>query len=241
MKRLRVVQPGSGSSVWPQALKATLPVMFGYVPLGMAFGILFVNQVQHWYLAMLMAIFVFAGAAQFIAVSLLATGAGLAAIAATTLVLNARHVFYGLSLASRYPRRGWQRGYLIFGLTDETYSLLSGRPLPPGVDASRFYLAVTALDHFYWVLGCTLGAVVGRHLSIDLSGLDFALTALFVVLLIEQILEVRDWRPFLLAVFSAGIASWVAGPDHMLLMALALTTALLWLDPRRRKWSTQYT
>lgn len=214
------------------AFRATLPVMFGYIPLGIAFGVLFAQLGHPWYMATAMGLAVYAGAAQFMAVGLLAAGAGIWEIGLATLLLNARHMFYGLSMAARFPR-GPSRAYLIFGLTDETYSLLAAAgPASPG-----FYLTVTALNQVYWVLGCTVGAWLGVDTALDLRGLDFVLTALFVVLAIEQALTVRDARPFLLAAVCTLLAWALAGAQHMLLVGLALTTISL-LVVYRRQWPT---
>src|SRR5690606_9162620 len=163
-------------SVPPALLPTTLPVLIGYVPLGLAFGVLFSELGYAWYYSTLMAIFVYAGAAQFMAVGLLAAGSGLVEIGLATLLLNSRHMFYGLSMARRYPARGAARTYLIFGLTDETFSILSS--IPPARGTTDFYVKVTALHQLYWVLGCTLGALLAADLPFDTEGLDFVLTAL---------------------------------------------------------------
>lgn len=207
--------------------------MFGYVPLGLAFGVLFAQLDYAWYYATLMGLIVYAGAAQFLAVGLLGAGAGLVEIGLATLLLNARHVFYGLSLAPRFPPRGASRLYLMFGLTDETYALLASRKPPPAVAATRFYLLVTALNQAAWVAGCTLGALLGGALSIDTRGLEFTLTALFVVLVVEQVRAIRDPRPFLIALVSGAVALLVVGSEHMLLVALGLAMLLLFLGRRR--------
>ncbi len=209
-----------------------MPVLFGYVPLGFAFGMLFGQLGYEWYFATLMSVAVYAGAAQFMAVGLLAAGTGILEIGLATLLLNSRHMFYGLSMAARFPPGGIARGYLIFGLTDETYSLLSSMPasLHP---ATAFNVSVTALNQLYWVVGCTLGAVLGTELPVNTEGLDFVLIALFVVLAIEQAKTVRQWRPFVLAAVAALAAVLVAGMEHMLVVALGLTTVLLILDWRR--------
>lgn len=218
------------------ALRASLPVLFGYVPLGMAFGVLFVDLGHPWIFATLMSVLVYAGAAQFLAIGLLGAGAGLLEIGVATLVLNARHAFFGLSLAARFPRRGLARLYMIFALTDETYSLLSSVEPPAGVDATRLRAWIAACNQFWWVLGSTLGALLGTGLALDTAGLDFALTALFVVLAIEQYRAIRDLRPFGVAVIAAALAIGVVGTDHLLIAGLAIATALILLDPRRKAW-----
>lgn len=219
------------------ALRASLPVLFGYVPLGMAFGVLFVELGYPWVFATLMSVLVFAGAAQFLAIGLLGGGAGIAEIGVTTLALNARHAFFGLSLAASFPRRGLARLYLMFALTDETYSLLSSVTPPKDVDGTRFRAWIAAFNQLWWVLGSTLGALLGTGFALDTAGLDFALTALFVVLAIEQYRAIRDLRPFLVAAAAAGLAIGLVGPDHLLLAGLAVATLLLLLDPRRKAWA----
>ena len=215
-------------SIVGTALRASLPVMFGYVPLGMAFGILFQDLGYPWYFATLMALFVFAGAAQFMAIGLLAAHAGLLEVAVSTLALNSRHIFFGLSLISRYSCRGVKKLYLIFGLTDETYSLITSTAVPPHGRENDYYLAITAFNQSYWVVGCTLGALLGRMIDFDTRGMEFALTALFLVLLIEQWNKVREPFPFLLAAI-CGVAALLLFKEQMLLVSIALSVLLLLL------------
>ncbi len=217
-----------------EALRASLPVCFGYVPLGMVFGVLFAQLGYGWWYATLMSVVVFAGAAQFVAVTLLTAGAGIGEIAATTLLVNARHVFYGLSLAPRLPGAGVGRWYPVFALTDETYSLLTSTTPPPGVDPQRFRVRVAAFNQLWWVLGSTVGALLGAGLTVDTHGLEFSLTALFVVLTIEQAKAVRDWRPFVFAAIAAVAGLALGGREYMLVVALGLVTLLLLIDGGRR-------
>jgi 4-azaleucine resistance transporter AzlC len=213
-------------SIFVPALRASLPVMFGYVPLGMAFGILFQDLGYPWYFSTLMAFFVYAGAAQFMAIGLLAAHAGLLEVAVSTLALNSRHIFFGLSVISRYSCRGVKKLYLIFGLTDETYSLITSTPAPSSDRESDYYLAITALNQSYWVIGCTLGALLGRMSDFDTRGMDFALTALFLVLLTEQWKKVREPFPFLLAAV-CGAAALLLVKEQMLLLSISLAVAVL--------------
>ncbi|MEI8095622.1 MAG: AzlC family ABC transporter permease [Spirochaetales bacterium] len=178
--------------------RTTLPVAFGYLPLGMAFGVLLQAQGWAWWWASLMGLVIYAGSGQFLAVGLLASGAGLLDAFLATFLLNLRHVFYGLTLLDRYRALGRLRqGYATFALTDETFSLLAGIG-PHPQDDRRFVLGVTALNQAWWVLGCTLGAVLGQTWALPTKGLEFALTALFAVLLVEQLR--RRWEPLPLAI-----------------------------------------
>lgn len=216
------------------SLRASMPVMFGYVPLGMAFGLLFQDLGYDWYYATLMGLIVFAGAAQFMAIGLLLAHAGLVEIAVSTFILNARHLFFGLSVMHRYRASGLKKLYLVFGLTDETYSLVTSTPAPEGVAASDYYLAITALNHLYWVVGCSLGALAGASLQLDTTGMDFALTALFLVLVIEQWKQVRDPLPFAIAA-GCSLLAIALFEQQMLLVAIALSIGLLLLRYRREQ------
>lgn len=217
------------------AFKTTLPVLFGYIPLGMAFGILFNELGFHWIYATLMATVIYAGAGQFMAVGLLANHAGLLEVAITTLLLNSRHLFYGISLINKFQTSWWRKFYLIFGLTDETYSLLTGTQPPKDNEETDFYLLITALDHSYWVLGSTLGAILGANMSVNTAGLDFTLPALFMVLAIEQYKVVRESRPFLMAGAVAFLSIWLFSRDNMLLMSILLSIIVLLLLRCRQK------
>lgn len=205
------------------ALHLSLPVMFGYVPLGIAFGVLFSDLGYHWLWATAMGLFIYAGAAQFLAVGLIANHAGLFEVFVAILLLNARHLVYGLSLISTLELKGWRRWYLIFALTDETYSLLS---VTHAASQDRLQLRIAALNQFYWVFGCTLGAWLGSRLDLPTEGAEFALPALFTVLAIEQYRAVRRPQLFLAALAIAAVALLIS-PDNMLLIAIVLAVSLL--------------
>lgn len=205
--------------------------MFGYVPLGMAFGILFQGLGYPWYFATLMGLFVFAGAAQFMAIGLLTAQAGLLEVAVSTLALNSRHIFFGLSVLGRYRCRGLKKAYLIFGLTDETYSLITSTEPRGDQNEQDYYLTITALNQSYWVVGCTLGAVTGNLADFNTAGMDFALTALFLVLLIEQWAKIRELFPFVIAILS-GMLAIALLREQMLLIAIATAIVVLVLQWR---------
>jgi 4-azaleucine resistance transporter AzlC len=212
--------------VLPAAFRASIPVLLGYTTLGLAFGLTLVAAGLPWWLSPVMAVFIFAGAAQFMAIGLLQRGAGLFEIALLTLLLNGRHAVYGLSLLGPFRSAGKWKPYLIFGLTDETYGLLTTVKAPPYVDETKFFAAITALNQSYWVLGCTAGSLVGSALTLDTTGLDFALTALFIVLLVEQTRAVKQWEPYLAAASACAVALFVS-PRNFLLIALAVATGIL--------------
>ncbi len=215
--------------------RLTLPILFGYLPLGMAFGVLFVTQSDYvWWAAPLMGVLIYAGAGQILAVSLLATHAGLLEVFVAMFVLNARHLFYGLSLLGRFQGAGKRKLYLIFGLTDETYSLLTSRPR--GSDRSfeqEIDFRITGFNQIYWVIGCALGALLGSNVSFDSTGIEFALVALFIVLTIEQYKSLGDSIPIWTGAAGAGIAMLVLPPAHQLIGAIAIVTGALLIQYRK--------
>ncbi|HUX21927.1 MAG TPA: AzlC family ABC transporter permease [Spirochaetia bacterium] len=219
--------------MWKNALRVTVPVMLGYITIGIAFGLLLRLANYPWYLAPIMSIFVYAGALQYLAVGLLAANVSIAEAALLALVVNARHIVYGLSLLEKYRTTRLRKFYLIYTLTDETYALITSVKTPQGVEPVRFYTAVSFLDQCYWVIGSLVGAVAGGFIPFDFKGLDFALTALFVVLLVEQLKGSPSRMPFFIAAACSVVAFFVAGPQDMLIVAMGLTVAMLLLFRNR--------
>lgn len=203
-------------------MSLSIPVAMGYVPLGMVFGFLFVQAGAPWWLALTASAFVYAGASQFMMVPMLAAGLPVASIALATLVVNLRHMFYGLSLLHKLPTQPWARWYLVFALTDETYSVLT--TLPPST-STRQMVTVAMLNQGWWVLGTLLGAVIGAQAHLALNGLDFALAALFAVLAVEQWRSADSAAPLWVAVLSYAVA-WVVAPQQALLLAIGLSVAV---------------
>ena len=206
------------------ALKISLPIMFGFVPLGIAFGLLFQELGYPWFFATLMGIIVYAGAAQFMAIGFLSVGLGVLEIAISTFFLNSRHMFYGLAFLESFGNWNLRKFYLIFGMTDETYALLTTIKVPENYIKERFYLFITLFAQLYWVLGCTIGALSADILTFNTDGIEFAATALFVVLLIEQWIMVRRILPFILG-FIASIIALIFFVNHMLLIAIMISIA----------------
>ncbi len=184
----------SRSAAIRAAFPVTIPVLTGYLCLGMAFGMLLKNAGYGLGWAAFMSVSCFAGSAQFMAITLLTGAFDPLAAFVLSLMINARHVFYGLSVLEQYRGTGRLRPFLIFGLTDETFSLVSTVEPPAGVAKKDFYFWVTLLDYSYWVTGSVVGNLLGAVLPFDTKGMDFALTALFVVLFMEQWKE-RKRRP----------------------------------------------
>lgn len=215
-----------------QAFRVTIPVLFGYLAIGIPFGLMLVSAGYPWWLAPVMSILMYAGAGQYMAVSLFAAGANLSVTAITMLLLNIRHIVYGLSLITPFKNTGRWKPYLIFALTDETYALMTSCPLPKGVDSPSFYGAIALLDHLYWIIGSLIGALAGTLIPFSFEGVDFALTALFAVLLTDQVKKSKDWIPPLIGISVTILAIILVPSDYVLLAALAAGVAILMLIKR---------
>ena len=200
-------------------LSLSIPVAMGYIPLGTVYGFLAVQAGLDWWVTLAASVLVFAGAAQFMMVGMLAASLPLAAIAVATFVVNLRHVFYGLSLLQKLPTQPWARWYLVFGLTDETYSVLTTLPAGTG---TRQMVAVALLNQGWWVLGSLIGAIIGAQAQIGLQGLDFVLAALFAVLAVEQWRSAHTPAALWVALISYGLAQAV-WPQQALMLAMSLS------------------
>ena len=168
------------------AFPHTLPVMTGYLVLGISYGVLITSKGFPFWMPTLTSLAIFAGSMEFVLVNILLGAFDLVQAFMMTIMINARHLFYGLSMLDHYKNLGLKKLYLIFGLTDETFSIVCGMNPPEGVDRNWFMLFVTLLDHSYWVLGCTLGGLFSSVLSFNTKGLDFVMTAMFVVIFLEH-------------------------------------------------------
>lgn len=211
------------------AFPLTLPVMAGYLVLGFGFGVLLAAKGYGVLWALLMSGFIYAGSMQYLAVGLLSGGATLVSAALMTLLINARHLFYGVSMLEKYRDAGKKKPYLVFSLTDETYSLLCAGKVPEGSDPGWHYFFVSSLNQLYWIAGSLLGAAAGSLFRFDSSGIEFSMTALFVVIFLERWLASRNKVPAVAGVLCAALCLAVFGPEHFILPAMALIAGSLWL------------
>ena len=208
------------------AFRASLPVMAGYIVLGMGFGVLLSEKGYSWIWAFLMSATIYAGSMQYAALDLISGGASLITCALMTLMINARHFFYGLSMLDKYEHAGKKKPYLIFALTDETYSLVCA-PAPEGTDATSYYFWISLLDQFYWILGSVIGGLLGPILPFDSTGMDFAMTALFVVIFVEQWLSAPSHLPALLGLGISLGCLLLLGPTNFVIPSMVLITLAL--------------
>ena len=227
----------SRPAIFIKAFRYSIPVLLGYVTIGIAFGLLLSDAGYPWWLAPLMSLWMFAGAAQFIALGFFAAGTSVWEACLIQLVVNARHIAYGLSMLTQYRDTGPFKPYLVFSLTDETFALLSSKPEMPERERPLFMFCVSILDQSYWVIGTSVGALAGSLIPFDMTGVGFALTALFVVLMIEQFIKSRQGAGIGYGVFILSAAAAIAGvfliPGSISLLA-ALAFALL-LSPLLEK------
>jgi len=216
----------------------TVPVMTGYVFLGFGFGILMQQNGFGVLWAGAMSLLIYAGSMQYVAIPLLTSGASLLTAAMTAFVVNARHLFYGISMVDAYKGMGKKKPYLIFGLTDETYSLVSQLQLPEGISRGGYCFLVTLFDHLYWISGSVLGSLTGTLLPINYEGVDFALTALFVTIFVEQWLSTTNHGPAIVGVAATTLCLVLFGADVFLIPSMAVIAACLILMRKTGKEKT---
>lgn len=201
--------------------------MAGYLVLGMGFGILLEANGYSAVWAFFMSVFIYAGSMQYVAVDLLAGGASLLSAALMTLMVNARHLFYGISMIDRYKDMGAKKPYLVFALTDETYSLVCSGEVPPGVDRKKYFFWVSLMNQSYWIIGSTAGALIGSFLSFNTKGIDFSMTALFIVVFIEQWKGTRNHLSALLGVGASVMCLLLFGADRFLIPSMIVIMVVL--------------
>ena len=215
------------------AFPVTLPLLTGFLVLGLAYGVLMATKGYGPLWAGLFSAVAFCGSMQFVAITLLTTVFDPFQAFLLSLMVNARHIFYGLSLLEKYKGLGWKRWFCIYTLCDENFSLTSTVEPPEGVDRGTFFFAISLLDWLYWVVSSILGGVLGNFLTFNTTGLDFALTALFVVLLLEQVSK-RENRPAAAIGIGATVVSLLLfGADNLVIPAMVLILVVL-LAGRRK-------
>ena len=231
MKQTRNGQPNTAA--FRAAFPATVPVMTGYLCLGMAFGVLMKTNGYGVVWSVLMSLMCFAGSMQFLTITLLTTAFDPLQAFLLSIMVNARHIFYGLSVLDKYKGIGKLRAFLIFSLTDETFSLVSTLEPPEGVERKYFYFWISVLDYAYWVTGSAIGGLLGSLLTFNTTGLDFALTALFVVLFMEQWKKKANRPAGLIGIGCTVVSLLVFGADNLVIPAMVFILAVL-LGGRRR-------
>jgi len=223
----------SPSSVRRRALAAafpyTIPILTGFLALGCAYGLYMrVSGFSVWY-PFLMSLTIFGGSLEFVTVSMLLGTFAPVQTLMMGLMIQARHLFYGIAMLEKYKGTGWKKFYLIFGLCDETFSINCSTDVPEGIDRSWFMFFVTLLDQCYWVCGATLGGLIGSFISFDTQGLDFVMTAMFVVIFLEQWLKEKKHYTALIGMGASISCLLLFGPDTFLIPTMVCILGLLTL------------
>ena len=216
------------------ALMKSLPVMAGYIVLGFGFGIIAEKNGYGLLWAMAMSLFIYAGSMQYVTISLLTSGASLITAALTTLMVNARHLFYGITMIEPYKEIKSNKPYLIFSLTDETYSLVCNG-CDEDIDFKKYSFFVSLFNHSYWIIGTLLGSIIGSLMQFNSRGIEFAMTALFITVFVEQWKSTKNHIPALIGLFSSIICLLIFGADKFLIHSMLLITFILCITSKINK------
>lgn len=216
-----------------KAFPYTIPVLTGYVFIGIAFGVMFAEKGYSFLWAMFMSLLVYAGSGQYLAVNFFVPGVSFVQVVFLTLMVNIRHIFYGISLLEKFNSMGLKRWYMIFGLTDETYSLLCTTKTPEGIEEDKFLFAISIMNQSYWIIGSAIGGIAGTLIPFNSEGIDFAMTALFVVIFVEQWFDKKNRIPEIVGVAIAVICLQIFGMDGFVLPSMMIIILILLLSRKK--------
>lgn len=234
--------PGVKKRAFEAALPYTLPIAFGFLFLGVSYGILMRSKGFSFIYPMLMSMLIFAGSMEFVTADLLLSAFNPWHAFILTLMVNARHLFYGISMLKKYENTGWKKFYLIFGMCDESFTINSTITPPADVDRGWFMFFVTLLNQIYWVFGATMGGLLASTLHLQLEGIEFVMTGLFVVMFIDQWVSTKNHDPALVGVLCSLVSLFIFGPDSFILPAMGLISiAFYTLRPHEEKKMAQET
>ena len=219
------------------AFPHTLPIFAGFWFLGLAYGIYMHAAGFSFVYPMLMSLLIFGGSLEFVAVEMLLSPFAPVQVLIMTLLIQARHLFYGISMLDKYKGMGWKKGYLIFGMCDETFSVNYTSEIPEDVDRGWFYFFVTLLNQFYWVASATIGGIIGSLLKFDTSGISFVMTAMFVVIFLDQWMKEKIHVSSMIGILVSLVCLILFGADSFMIPTMILIVLLLTV---LRKWLEQY-
>lgn len=220
-------QKNTYKSAFKAAFPYTLPVLTGYLFIGIAFGVMFADKGYNFIWAGIMSLLVYAGSGQYLAVNFFDPSVSLLQVVFLTFMVNVRHIFYGLSLLEKFKVTGKKKPYMIFSLTDETYSLYFLTKTPPNVDEGKFLFAMAMLNQSYWVVGSMIGGLAGTLIPFDSTGIDFAMTALFIVIFVEQWFEKKNRFPAIVGVIISTLCLIIFGKDSFILPSMIIIMIIL--------------
>ena len=209
------------------AFPATIPIFTGFWFLGMTYGIYMNASGFSFVYPLCMSLLIYGGSLEFVAVEMLLSPFAPLQTFIMALLIQARHLFYGLSMLDKFKGLGWKKYYLIFGMCDETFSVNCSADIPEDVDRGWFYFWVTLLNQFYWSAAATTGGIVGSLLKIDTSGISFVMTAMFVVIFLEQWLKEKEHSASLIGLAVSVLCLAVFGPDSFMVPTMVLIVGLL--------------
>ena len=215
------------------AFHTSLPIMAGYGFLGLTYGIYMHELGFNFLYPMLLAITVYAGSAEFLLGNMLLGSFHPLQAFLMVLMVNARHLFYGLSMLEEYKGLGWKKFFLIFGMSDETFALTSASKIPEGTDKGWYLLWITWLDETYWVIGATLGGLIGPFLNFDLKGLDFVLTAMFTAIFADNWLREKDHTSSISGLIISGLCLTIFNADHFIIPSMVIILIFLTLKKKK--------
>ncbi len=218
-----------------KAFYRSIPVMAGYIVLGIGFGILLRNAGYGVLWAFAMSALIFAGSMQYVGIGLLTGGASVITTVITTIMVNARHLFYSISMVDKYKDAGRYKPYMIFALTDETYSLLCDDEGPSEETLNQYRFFVSLFNQSYWVAGSVIGSLLGSVLPFSTEGIEFSMTALFIASFTEQWIGSKDHVPALIGLVSTVLCLLVFGPDRFLIPSMLVITLVLSAIRRREE------
>lgn len=217
------------------ALPYTIPICVGFLFLGMSYGFLMRSKGFSFIYPMLMSFFIFAGSMEFVTVNLLLSAFHPVHAFLLTLMVNARHLFYGISMLEKYKNMGWKKFYLIYGMCDESFTINCAAAPPADVDKGWFMFFVTLLNQIYWVTGSTMGALLGYVIHFDTTGIEFVMTALFVVMFINQWEETKEHRAALVGVGCSLLCLILFGSRSFIVPAMALIILCFTLGRKKER------
>ena len=224
---------GTKQKAFRAALPKTLPICAGFLFLGFAYGVLMRSKGFSCWWPMVMSLTIFAGSMEFVTVNLLLSAFNPLNALLLALMVNARHLFYGISMLDKYRNVGKKKWYLIFGMCDESFSINVSAELSPEIDRGWFMFFVTLLNHCYWVAGASLGGLLGGMVTFNVTGLDFVMTALFVVIFLGQWFSVRDHLPAAIGIGTSAVCLALFGAEQFIIPSMALILLILMLLRRR--------
>ena len=223
-----------GLKEFKQIFLKTIPIMVGYIVLSIGFGIYAKNAGISLIYVILMSVFVYAGSMQYVLVNLISSGVSLLTTALTTFMVNARHFFYGISMIDKYDGKDIRNPYLMFSLTDETYSLVCSSHIE-GIEDKTYYFYVSLFNQIYWIIGSILGSILGSVLTISTDGIEFSMTALFITVFMEQWLSQKNHIPALTGLVSSILCLFVFGRDNFLIPTMILITVSLLVQRKQNE------